>query len=127
DGIAGNAPELGCDLACRQSVGPQLLQQLDTFVSPAHLPKSLGRRRGATVLAESLDRSGQRSSWPDAYSPLMIYSETDPSPQMSYATIEKLQYGGRGGGEARAPASTSFLRAEGSGPTFSPSFVCGVR
>src|SRR3954468_23780555 len=65
--IASDAAELGSDLTCRQTVGPQLLQHLDAFVSPAH-EKLLGVRRGGKLRTESTPGSGQRLADPDAYS-----------------------------------------------------------
>jgi hypothetical protein len=35
-GIAGDAAELGGDLACRQSLAPKFLQILDAFIRPSH-------------------------------------------------------------------------------------------
>jgi two-component system phosphate regulon response regulator PhoB len=61
--VAGDAAQFGRDLARRKAVGPQLLQQFDAFVSPAHASKS-SADAAATCPAESALGSGQRSVGP---------------------------------------------------------------
>src|SRR5262245_29855148 len=102
-GVARDAAELACDLTCRKSVGPQFLEQLDAFVSPAHASESLRRRRSVLVSPENTSSSGNNALPPRT---LTMYSETDPPHKMSHSTIEKLQYGQTRAQDSPIPEST---------------------
>src|SRR5215475_5473839 len=49
--VAGDAAELGGDLARRQAIGPKFLQRLDAFVSPGHASFSSAVAIAAAVAA----------------------------------------------------------------------------
>ena len=104
-GVAGDAAELCGDLTRRQAVGPQLLQQSrrvrqsSSCLVPRQWPS---RRRPGRIQRLVWATTG----WPDAYSRYRFTLETCPPHEMSYLTIEKLQYGGSSGARVASLAST---------------------
>src|SRR5262245_33887696 len=66
------------------------------------MPLFPGRRGGGIAQAESDRGSGQQPAGPTR-TPATIYSETCPPHEMSYSTIEKLQYGESQAQESQPP------------------------
>src|SRR5438552_4428917 len=101
-GIAGNAAKLGRDLARGKAIGPQFFEPFDAFVSPAHFQMSSAR-------GEHSDRIRSRV-WATmvgpTHTPATDLLRDRPPHEMSYLTIETLQYGRSRAQESRAGAST---------------------
>src|SRR6476469_3235171 len=106
-GVAGDAAQLGGDLAGRQPVGPQPLEHLDAFISPSHGLKSLASRRGE-VRTES-DYGRGTDACPRRQTPPRFTLVTCPPHDMSYLLIERLQYGESQAQESEVPASTCSI------------------
>src|SRR6476646_9026343 len=103
-GIAGDAAQLGGDLAGRQPVDPQPLERLDAFISPSHGLKSLASRRGE-IRTESTCGRGT-DALPLTPNATTMYASDLPPHDMSYLLIERLQYGESQAQESEVPAST---------------------
>src|SRR5579871_1365545 len=99
-GIAGDAAKLCGDLTRGQSVAPHLLQALDALIGPGHAAAPFRRWRDEYRFRQN-PTPGQAAPFADPTpTPVTDVLRTCPPHEISYLTIEKLQYG-----ESRAQES----------------------
>ena len=89
--VAGDAAELCGDLAGRQDRRPTASSASRRARRSKSCVNFLGSRRGGEVRTEST-RVWATTGWPDAYARYRFTLDCPPH-EMSYLTIEKLQYG----------------------------------
>jgi len=117
--VAGDAAKLPGDLTCGKAVGPQFLEQLDAFVSPAHASKSSAGRSGLV----SAEYGSRPATMRCPTRTLTMYSETVPPHEMSHLTIEMLQYGQTQAQES-LPPSPHLRSVPAPTSTISPDQCC---